>query len=258
MNRRKTDPYRPSAMFWRLVFAAALLGVALAEVRAGQPLTAALPCPQVAEACGCAETDSWIFRPSRYTHDPDTGFRVAQYDRLPAIEPLDDPRLVTSGYSRQRAVLQGPDGSVSTSYRVQSYGSGNGAFDAQAERWHDAARGAFGAGIGFIPPPFYGAGGGWGPWPGPWGPGGGWGGGWGGGGDNTWGPRPGYAWGNGPRNGREGGPAYSTPYGPVDGDAAEGVETRAWRTPDREFYRRDRELERLRTAPAPEPAPPAE
>jgi hypothetical protein len=283
MNRRPSEPFRPRALFWRLLFAAALLGVALTEVRAAsdvaspEALPEALPEPprplaaaERCTACGAATLPcghaapapaSWVFRRGRYTHDPATGDRVAQYDRVQAIEPLDDPRLVTSGYSRQRVVLPGPDGSVSTTYRVQSFGSGNGAFDAQAERWHDADRGAFGAGVGFVPPPFYGGGYPWGGWPGPWGPPGPLGGGPFAGG--SWGPQPGYAWGNGPNFGRHGGPGYATPYGPADGDAADGYDQRTWRTPDREFYGRDRRIEHppappaAPMAPAPADAPPA-
>jgi len=87
-------------------------------------------------------TTSWIFRPGRYTHDPESGARVAQYDPLPAVEPLDDPRLVTSGYTRSRTVLRGANGTVDTSYRVTNYGNGRGGLDAEWERFHDAWRGS--------------------------------------------------------------------------------------------------------------------
>jgi hypothetical protein len=153
---------------------------------------------------------------------------VAQYDRIEPVAPLDDPRLVTSSYSRNRTVLRGVDGSVDTYYRVQSYRSGNGELDAQQERIHDANRGSFPAaawggygGLGYGP--VYG-----GPV---------WGGGWlGYGGYPGFAPHPGYGWGNGPPGGRRGGPGYATPYGPVLGDAADGYDQRNWRTPDREFF----------------------
>ena len=83
---------------------------------------------------------------SRYTHDPDTGARVAQYAMKPPIEPLDDPRLVTSGYSRIAHRASRADGSADTYYRVQSYGNGRGGLDAEWERFHDAWRGSTMAG----------------------------------------------------------------------------------------------------------------
>jgi hypothetical protein len=81
---------------------------------------------------------SWIFRHSTYTHDPYTGARVAQYMPLPAIEPLDDQRLVTSRYRRSRTNLRGSDGSSDTYYEVQQWGNGRGGLDAEWERFHDA------------------------------------------------------------------------------------------------------------------------
>lgn len=81
---------------------------------------------------------SWIFRRSQFSHDPVTGARVAQYQRLPAVEPLPDPRLVTSGYRRTRTNLRGPGGSTDSSYTVTSYGNGRGGLDAEWERFHDA------------------------------------------------------------------------------------------------------------------------
>ncbi|HVT26510.1 MAG TPA: hypothetical protein VHE81_00695, partial [Lacipirellulaceae bacterium] len=63
----------------------------------------------------CAAQDdsrpSWVFMRSTYTHDPLTGARVAQYQRLPAIEPLEDERLVTSRYHRTQTNLRGTSGS---------------------------------------------------------------------------------------------------------------------------------------------------
>lgn len=92
---------------------------------------AAVNCPD------CA-AQSWIFAPSTYTHDPATGARVAQYMREPPIEPLDDPRAVTSRYRRIHTTLRGADGSVDTAYEVQSWGNGRGGIDAEWERFHNA------------------------------------------------------------------------------------------------------------------------
>jgi hypothetical protein len=81
---------------------------------------------------------SWIFAPSTYTHDPLTGARVAQYMRTPPVEPLDDPRWVTSRYRRVRTNLRGPDGSQDSTYDVQNVSNGHGGLDAEWERFHDA------------------------------------------------------------------------------------------------------------------------
>jgi hypothetical protein len=93
-----------------------------------------------------ADPPSWIFRKSQYSHDPHTGARVAQYSRIPPVEPLPDPRLVTSGYRRTRTNLRGPDGSVDSYYSVSSYGNGRGGLDAEWERFHDAWLQSFTAG----------------------------------------------------------------------------------------------------------------
>lgn len=200
MHSSSTPLYR-SSRFWRLVLAATLAVVALARhAQAGE-------CGCV-EACSCVAVaqppTSWIFAPGRYTHDPVTGARVAQYMRGPAVEPLDDPRAVTSGYSRSRTVLRGADGSVDTRYRVQSYGNGYGGLDAEWERAHDALRGAptFGGFGAFYPgyPGFI--------------------------------PYPGY-----PGFGGIGYPGYGRLPRRLDPDAADGFIEPDNRTPDRQFYR---------------------
>ena len=60
---------------WRLLFAIALLAVAcLTDARANES----------ANDCACVakpQAESWVFARSRYTHDPETGGRVAQYAR---------------------------------------------------------------------------------------------------------------------------------------------------------------------------------
>src|SRR6476646_6804030 len=84
------------------------------------------------------EQPSWIFRRSTYTHDPYTGARVAQYQRLPAIEPLEDERLVTSRYHRVQTNLRGTNGSSESYYDVQAWGNGRGGIDAEWERFHNA------------------------------------------------------------------------------------------------------------------------
>ena len=81
---------------------------------------------------------SWVFRRSTFTNDPLTGARVAQYERKPPIEPLDDQRNVTSSYRRTRTSMRGLDGSYDDAYQVQAWGNGRGGLDAEWERFHDA------------------------------------------------------------------------------------------------------------------------
>jgi hypothetical protein len=164
---------------------------------------------------------SWIFNRSTYSHDPVTGARVAQYERIAPVEPLEDERNVTSNYRFTQTNLRGADGSVDRYYQVQAWGNGRGGMDAEWERFHDAWKESIlaggytnvGPGNGGYPGPYsYGGGyggryysngygrnnGGWGQgnWnqgnggPGPWQQGGGqWqGGGWNGGGGPPQGP----------------------------------------------------------------------
>jgi hypothetical protein len=213
---------------WRLLLAAALVVVVLlARADAGEP-----PCPlppqKVAPIVVPPATESWIFMRSRYTHDPATGARVAQYSMKPPVEPLDDPRLVSSGYSRTRTVLRGPDGSVDTTYRVQSYGNGRGGIDAEWERFHDAWRGSTIAGGDYSAfyPPIYGYG-------------------YGGydyGGYGAAGYGPGYGQAPGSLNHRFGrgfgyGPGFGQPdAGRLDPDGADGYQEQRRRSPDRRFF----------------------
>ena len=96
--------------------------------------------PRVEQVCTADDDEqpSWIFRRSTYTHDPYTGARVAQYQRLPAIEPLEDERLVTSRYHRTQTNLRGTNGSSESYYDVQAWGNGRGGIDAEWERFHNA------------------------------------------------------------------------------------------------------------------------
>ncbi|TWT77708.1 hypothetical protein Pla123a_15040 [Posidoniimonas polymericola] len=117
-----------TASDWAKTWSACLTTLAMATVHASVLATAA------------AGASSWVFQPSTYTHDPHTGARVAQYQRHDPVEPLDDPRLVTSRYHRSHTTLRGGNGSVDTTYEVQSYGNDRGGLDAQWERFHDAWR----------------------------------------------------------------------------------------------------------------------
>jgi hypothetical protein len=222
MNHRSTVLFGLPAFAWRLILAAAIVAVfMLTRASAGEccpPLPA--PEPRVF-LVSQPTTDSWVFARSRYTHDPETGTRVAQYAMKPPIEPLDDPRLVTSGYSRSRTVIRGPDGSVDTHYRVQNYGNGRGGMDAEWERFHDAWRGSTVAGGQFQAffPPYYGYGG----YPG-----------YGGGYPGYGGGAPGHF---GHNQGFGYGPGFGRPdAGLLDPDAADGYRDERRRTPDRRFF----------------------
>lgn len=221
---------RIPACVWRLLFAAALVAVLLmTEVRAAD-------CSCTAQV-STVQPVSWIFAPSRYSHDPETGARVAQYAMKPPVEPLPDPRAITSGYTRKRTVLRGADGSSDTYYRVQSYGNGRGGLDAEWERFHDAWRGARVSGGSYQGIPPFGLGPGFGYGYGGY-PGYGYG-----------GQFPGYGY-EGPGDSGSGRNRDFVPgagYGPgqgrpdpgfLDPDATDGYRDPRPRTPDREFFNR--------------------
>ncbi len=106
----------------------------------------AAACEAPCETCGpplCVveeQQPSWIFMHSTYSHDPMTGARVAQYERIRPVEPLEDERNVTSNYRFTQTNLRGADGSVDRYYQVQAWGNGRGGMDAEWERFHDAWR----------------------------------------------------------------------------------------------------------------------
>ena len=226
-------------MLWRLLLAAALLAVfLLTEARAADCGCASA---QVQVACAhvaAAQADSWVFAPSRYTHDPDTGARVAQYERRAPIEPLPDRRLISSGYRRSRTVLRGANGSSDTTYQVQSYGNGRGGLDAEWERFHDAWRGSTVGGGNFYANGGYGYGRG----------------GFGYGQPGFGNGRPGFGqpgfgqpgfgqpgFDNGQRGRLNPGPGYGPGHGRpdagrLDPDATDGFRDERRRTPDRRFF----------------------
>lgn len=123
------------------------------------------PCVECNEPqCLVADTQpSWIFSRATYTHDPETGARVAQYMRIPPVQPLEDERIVTSRYRRSRTNLRGADGSIDTYYEVQAWGNGRGGIDSEWERFHDAWKESYLQG-GYYNGPGYGGG-----YPGPYG-----------------------------------------------------------------------------------------
>src|SRR4051794_2144462 len=104
----------------------------------------AAACEAPCDTCGppfCVveeQQPSWIFMHSTYSHDPMTGARVAQYERIRPVEPLEDERNVTSSYRRTQTNLRGANGSTDTYYQVQAWGNGRGGMDAEWERYHSA------------------------------------------------------------------------------------------------------------------------
>jgi len=243
MNRSSIAPLGLPMVVWRLLLAAALLAVVMFTRASAGQWGCEVVAPKIVPIVVPPATDSWVFMRSRYTHDPATGGRVAQYSMKPPVEPLDDPRLVSSGYSRTRTVLRGADGSVDTIYRVQSYGNGRGGIDAEWERFHDAWRGSTVAGGEYnaFYPPYYGYG--YGGYGGPGyshgygsygGPGHGNG---NGSGHGPWhGGAPGH-FNNGFGRGFGYGPGFGQPdAGRLDPDAADGYQEQRRRTPDRRFF----------------------
>src|SRR3954447_17640097 len=78
-----------------------LIALAHAAAASESPCEACLQQTSPPQTCVAEESaPSWIFRRSTYTHDPETGARVAQYMRIRPVEPLEDERNVTSRYSR--------------------------------------------------------------------------------------------------------------------------------------------------------------
>ena len=67
---------------------------------------------------------SWIFEPSTYSHDPQTGERVEQYaSETPAYGPS-DPTFERSAYIHNRTALRGIGGSVERRHYVETWGAG--------------------------------------------------------------------------------------------------------------------------------------
>jgi len=68
--------------------------------------------------------DSWIFRPSHYTHDPEGGRRVSQYAPKQPAYVRTDPTYMQSGYRHSRSTLRGIGGSVDRRHVVETWGAG--------------------------------------------------------------------------------------------------------------------------------------
>lgn len=71
-----------------------------------------------------ARADSWIFRPSTFSHDAATGRRVAQFQPETTAYYRSDPTYQESGYRHIRSALRGADGSYDYQHIVQTWGLG--------------------------------------------------------------------------------------------------------------------------------------
>src|SRR5689334_10913751 len=98
MNDTSLRPLGLPMFVWRLLVAAGVVAAFMLTRASAEECGCVRPAPVVVPSQ--PQQASWIFARGRYTHDPATGVRVAQYEMKPPIEPLDDPRAVTSGYSR--------------------------------------------------------------------------------------------------------------------------------------------------------------
>jgi hypothetical protein len=73
-----------------------------------------------------AETShaSWVFRPSYFTHDPETGQRVAQFSPGETPYARGDATYQRSGYRHMRSSLRGANGSADRMHIVETWGAG--------------------------------------------------------------------------------------------------------------------------------------
>lgn len=68
---------------------------------------------------------SWMFEPSTYSHDPQTGERVEQYACKPPVYGPSDPTYEQSAYIHKRTALRGIGGSVERRHYVETWGAGD-------------------------------------------------------------------------------------------------------------------------------------
>jgi len=87
-------------------------------------LAPAIAAAVVLAAASAAHTESWIFKPAAFSHDPASGGRVAQF--LPVVtayRPYDDT-YAQSGYRHLRTTIRGADGSADRLHIVETWGAG--------------------------------------------------------------------------------------------------------------------------------------
>ncbi len=79
----------------------------------------------------------WAFMPGRYTHDPNSGARVAQYAPAPPLPAFPDSTIYASGYLRTRVNQRAADGSVTSYYYTENWSNQPHRIDAEWERYND-------------------------------------------------------------------------------------------------------------------------
>jgi len=106
---------------WMGLFLVGLALVGPAMAQAGQ---ASPPATGLSPTCNAANHgESWVFRPSRFSHAPQTAERVVQYQPPPpAIVPT-DPTYQESGYRHKRSGLA-VRGSFDYRHVVETWGAG--------------------------------------------------------------------------------------------------------------------------------------
>jgi len=67
---------------------------------------------------------SWIFQPSTYSHNLQTGDRVAQYAAKPPVYGPSDPTYKQIAYIHKRTAMRGVGGSVERHHYVETWGTG--------------------------------------------------------------------------------------------------------------------------------------
>jgi hypothetical protein len=139
---RFSHVYRPDDVFWQpceqlmrrhilLLFVNLFSAnrVILALVAAFLPsanVSKAELCPCNTSPCNDSdEGSSWIFLPSYYSHDPETGERVTQYAPLPKVYRTVDPTYRESGFHYTEQFLRGTGSSFDALHLVQTWGQGD-------------------------------------------------------------------------------------------------------------------------------------
>ncbi|MBN2579814.1 MAG: hypothetical protein JXB10_12575 [Pirellulales bacterium] len=89
-------------------------------------LPTCFPQPDPVYFCAAVEEDHpWIFRPSYFSHNPQDGSRVAQYQAPVSAYRPDDPTYIRSGYRHNQIIIQGSYGSADRLHVVETWGRGD-------------------------------------------------------------------------------------------------------------------------------------
>jgi hypothetical protein len=76
----------------------------------------------VALSAFTADAADWIFAPSTYSHDPESGQRIAQYAPIPPVYTAPRSGYVESGYRHFRSSIRGAYGSADHLHLVEEWG----------------------------------------------------------------------------------------------------------------------------------------